>query len=57
MSERASIHIKCNSEEKEQFLSLLYFLKAKDDKKLNNIDILLKSMKCYNESLNDKGLI
>lgn len=57
MSERASIHIKCNSEEKEQFLSLLYFLKAKDDKKLNNIDILLKSMKCYNESINDNGLI
>ena len=54
MTERASIHIKCTAEEKEKFLTLLYLIKAKEDKSLNNIDVINTSMENYNKILEER---
>lgn len=55
MTTRASIHIKCTHEEKEKYLTLLYLIKAKEDKSMKNIDVLLSSLETLNMFLEDEG--
>lgn len=54
MTSRVSIHIKCNEEDKEKYLTLLYLIKAKSNKKLNNIDVIISSMEHFNNVLNEQ---